>query len=249
MAQETPTTANPLFYRSIVPLDREKHRLARMARPERPYAFAERTQFIPAVVDEFVAACRELAIVFMPGVAQANAVFIVGLSGGQNMLVTPSGEWEGSYVPAFVRRYPFIRGDVEGKDPVICIDPTFEGLNEKDGEAIFDGEEQTAYLQAQVGFVNAYFEASRRSDEFMATLQRLDLLKSVSIDVKTAGNAVALHGLLAVDEEKLNALPGKEFEKIRKAGWLPAIYAHLISLGAISRLSAKLETKRKGLDA
>lgn len=240
---------NPLFYRSIVPLDRDKHRLARVARPERPYGFAGQTQFIPAVVDEFVPACRELAIVFMPGTGRPNAVFVVGFSAGHNLLVTPEGEWDGSYVPAFVRRYPFIRGDVEGSEPIICIDPTYDGLNEERGEAFFDGEAQTPYLQAQVGFVNAYFEASRRSEEFADLMQKLELMKTVSIDVKSPGNSLALHGMQAIDEEKLNALPAKEFERLRKAGWLPAIYAHLISLGSIGRLSARFDATRKGLNA
>jgi hypothetical protein len=245
----TSMSNNPLFYRSIVPLDRDKHRLARVASPERPFGFAGQTQFIPAVIDEFVPACRELAIVFMPGSGRPNAVFVVGFHPGQNLLVTQQGEWDGSYVPAFVRRYPFIRGDVEGAEPIICIDPTYDGLNEESGEPFFEGEAQTPYLQAQVSFVNAYFEASQRSEEFIDLLQKLELFKSISIDVKSPGSSLALHGMLALDEEKLNALPAKEFEKLRKAGWLPAIYAHLISLGSIGRLSDKLDATRKGLNA
>lgn len=240
---------NPLFYRSIVPLDREKHRQVRVERSARPFAFAAQTQFIPAVVDEFVAACRELAIVFMPGAGRPNAVFLVGFAAGQNLLLTPTGEWDGTYVPAFVRRYPFIRGDVEGADPIICIDQGYDALNETNGEAFFDGEEQTPYLQAQVGLVNAYYEASKRSEEFADALQRMELMKPVSIDVRSPGNNLALHGMLAIDEEKLNALPGKDFDRLRKAGWLPLIYAHLISLGSIGRLTVKFDAMRKGLDA
>ena len=241
--------SDTVYYEKPVLLDRDKHRLARVARPQRPYGFAAQTQFIPAVVDEFVPACRELAILFMAGSGRPNAVFVVGFNAGQNLLVTPEGEWDGTYVPAFVRRYPFIRGDVEGAEPIICIDASYDGLNEQQGEPFFEGETQTPYLEAQVNFVNAYFEASRRAEEFSDSLQKLELFKSISIDVKSPGSSLALHGMLALDEEKLNALPAKEFEKLRKAGWLPAIYAHLISLGSVGRLSAKLDAKRKGLNA
>ena len=243
------TNDNPLFYRDIVPLDRGRHRQLRVALPSRPYSFAENTQFIPAVTDEFVAACRELVILFLPGAQRPNAVFVVGLSAGQNLLVTPEGLWDGGYVPAFMRRYPFIRGDIEGADPIICIDQSFEGLSEERGEALFSDEAHTAFLDSQVGLVNAFFDASRRSEEFCETLQRMDLLKSVTIDVKSNGSSMAMHGLMAVDEEKLEALPAKEFQALRKSGALPFIYAHLISMGSIARLSAKLDAARKGLDA
>ncbi|WP_162894975.1 SapC family protein [Rhizobium terrae] len=239
----------PLFYRDIVPLDRARHKLARLESPSRPYGFAESTQFVPAVVDEFRAACRELSILFMPGQQRPTAVFVVGLTAGQNLLVTPEGLWDGSYVPAFLRRYPFIRGDIEGADPIICIDQSYEGLNEERGEPFFAEDEQTSYLAQQVGFVNAYYEASRRSEEFADMIQAMGLLKSVTVDVKSQGSTVSLHGLFAIDEDKLNALPAKEFEKLRKAGFVPAIYAQIISMDAIGKLSAKFDAVRKGLDA
>jgi hypothetical protein len=242
-------SGNPLFYRDIVPLDRDRHRRARLAAPGRPFAFAESSQFVPALAEEFASACRDLAIVFLPGPQRPTAVFVVGLRAGQNLLVTPEGNWDGGYVPAFVRRYPFIRGDIEGSDPVVCIDQSFEGLNEENGEAFFSEGTQTPYLESQVGFVNAYYDASQRSEAFCELVQRMELLKPVTIDVKSKGAATALHGLFAIDEEKLDALPAKKFEELRKARALPAIYAQLISLGAIGKLSAKLDAERRGLDA
>jgi len=245
----TSARSNPLFYRTIVPLDRDRHRLARLERPRRPFGFAENTQFIPAVAEEFAAACRDLAVLFLPGTSRPNAVFVVGLSAGQNLMVTPEGEWAAAYVPAFLRRYPFIRGDVEGGEPIVCIDQSYEGLNQERGELFFEGTGQTAFLDQQVGFVNAYFDASRRSEEFCDLLAGADLFKPVSIDVKSTGSSAAVHGLLAVDEEKLNALPAKDFERLRKAGALGPIYAHLISMGTIGRLSARLDEVRKGMNA
>src|SRR5690606_1232450 len=123
----------------------------------------------------------------------------------------------GTYVPAFLRRYPFIRGDVEGRDPVICLDQDYEGLNETSGEAFFESEKQTPYLEQQVGFVNAYYEASRRTEEFCDLVQQLALLKSITIDVKSQSGAATMHGLMSIDEDLLNSLPAKDFEKLRKA--------------------------------
>src|SRR5690606_25166751 len=162
------------FYRDIVPLDRDRHRLARLEAPRRPYGFAANVQFLPAVMDEFVAACRELAVVFMPGPQRPSAVFVVGLAAGSNLMVDGEGRWDGTYVPAFLRRYPFIRGDIEGADPVVCIDRAYEGLNEERGEAFFAEGAQTPWLERQVGFVNAYYDASKRSEDFCDLIQKHD---------------------------------------------------------------------------
>lgn len=242
-------TGNPLFYQSIVPLDRERHGRLRLEPALRPYGFAEAAQFVPALVDEFPSACRELAIVFLQGPQRPSAAFVVGLSAGRNLLVTREGRWDGTYVPAFLRRYPFIRGDIEGAEPVVCIDRAYEGLNEESGEAFFDEGKPTPYLDRQVGFVNAYYDASRKSEDFCDLVQKLGLLKPVTIDVRSQGATSSMHGLFSIDEDKLDALPGREFDKLRKSGALKAIYAQVLSMEAIGRLSARLDAARERLDA
>ena len=41
---------------------------------------------------------------------------------------------------------------------------------------------------------------------------------------------------MTVDEKKFNELPDKAFLSIRKSGALPALYCHLVSMGAWQRL-------------
>src|ERR1700749_3471534 len=101
---------NPLFYQNIVPLDRARHRDLRLVRDNKPVAFAATSHIIPAVVDEFVAAARFLPILFIPAAPHPSPVFLVGTRTGQNLLVDNEGKWIDPYVPAFVRRYPFMLG-------------------------------------------------------------------------------------------------------------------------------------------
>ena len=54
---------------------------------------------------------------------------------------------------------------------------------------------------------------------------------------------IVLEGFSVVDEEKLMALPDAELLKLARDGHLPWIYAHLMSLGNVSRLSERLETR------
>jgi SapC len=52
-------------------------------------------------------------------------------------LVDSNGAWSGSYIPAFVRRYPFMLGEMGNDRSVACIDEKYEGLNPTIGERLF----------------------------------------------------------------------------------------------------------------
>jgi hypothetical protein len=233
---------NPLFYQSIAPLNRERHRKLRFNQTAAPYAFAAQTHVIPAVIDEFATASRRLPIVFLPASPLPSSVFLVGLRPGENVFVDAGGNWTGDYIPAFARRYPFMLGEIERGGPVICIDEKFANLSEKAGEKLFaeDGGE-TAFLKDQIKLVNDYFAAAKRTDVLLKALNDLQLLRPVTIESKLPlGSSSILHGFLTVDEIKLNALGDEDFLRLRKEGLLPAIYAHLLSLSSVEKLRQSL---------
>lgn len=231
---------NPLFYQTIVPLNRERHRDLRLKQEGQQYAFAAKSHVIPAVVDEFAAAARFLPIVFLPASPLPTSVFLVGLRPGQNALIENDGKWTEGYVPAFARRYPFMLGETgPGVSPVACIDEKYDGFAEKTGgERLFaeDGGD-TPFLQGRIKLVNDYYAAAQRTDAFLRTLNELQLLRPVTIESKLElGSSAILHGFLTIDEARLNGLADDEFLQLRKQGFLPAIYAHFLSLGSIDRL-------------
>jgi hypothetical protein len=230
---------SPLFYQNIVPLDRARHRDLRLVRDKRPFAFAATSHIIPAVVDEFVAGARYLPILFLPATPHPTPVFLVGTRTGQNLYIDSEGKWIDPYVPAFVRRYPFMLGTPEGASPVICVDDKYESLRQKDvGERLFaeDGAD-TPLLQEYARLTETYFAAAKRTENFLETLAALQLLRSVTVEIRSdTGASTALHGFQTIDENRLNTLSDADFLKLRAEGLLPAIYAHLFSLTAVDRL-------------
>lgn len=230
---------NPLFYQNIVPLDRARHRDLRLVRDKRPFAFAATSHVIPAVVDEFAAAARFLPILFIPAAPHPSPVFLVGTRTGQNLYVDSDGKWIDPFVPAFVRRYPFMLGTPEGGTAVICVDDKYQGLRQDGvGERLLaeDGAD-TPLLQDYARLTETYFAAAKRTETFLETLAALQLLRSVTVEIRSESGAnTALHGFQTIDEARLNALPDADFLKLRAEGFLPAIYAHLFSLAAVDRL-------------
>lgn len=230
----------PLFYTSVVPLNRERHRALKLISPDKPYAFAAKTHMIPALVEEFGVAGRHLPIVFLPGATQLTPIFLVGLQPGRNSFVADDGTWTGTYLPAFMRRYPFIIGEPEGGEPIICIDEGSERLSNDSGERLFTDEgTDTPLLADRIKFANDYATAAKLTERLSSRIREYDLLRPISIEAKSNGQASAVvHGLFAIDEAKLAELSDDRFLQLRKDRLLGPIYAHLVSLAAVDKLGA-----------
>ncbi len=230
----------PLFYRAVVPLNRDTHRSLRLD-PEPNYAFAAASHLIPAVVDEFPAACAELPIVFVIDAEGASPVFLKGLTPGRNAMVGAGGRWSSSHVPAYLRRYPFILGEVPGADPLVCLDDQAENvgtdITSPTRQLLFnpDGSD-TAWLAERIRLVTDYAVAAKRTQAMSKVLLDFKLLQPITVQRTDAGASSAIHGLLAVSEPALNALADADFLRLRADGVLAAIYTHLVSLRAIERI-------------
>lgn len=230
--------ANPLFYEKVTPLNSEQHRDLRLKPAGSPFGFAREANLIPALTEEFSMAVGQMPVAFLPGTKHPAAVFVTGVAPGANLFVSPEGRWTASYVPAYLRRYPFIMGDVPDADPVLCIDSGFEGLNAKEGARLFSsaGEIEEPVRQA-LGFAENYRLSALRTEAFCARLQELDLFRTVTLDAKLEdGQSTVVHGLMIVDEAALDALAPDVLAGLAKDGYLKPIYAHLFSLTSLDRL-------------
>src|SRR3546814_20501679 len=72
-----------------------------------PFAFAKEGHAIPLTVGEFPLAAVTGPIIFVG--EDKLPIAVMGLNGGANMFVGENGLFEpGVYIPAYVRRYPFV---------------------------------------------------------------------------------------------------------------------------------------------
>lgn len=230
-------SSNVMFYGKIVALDRDLHRSFAIDVGDERFAFARRAHVVPAVVQEFGPASPHLPIVFLPGATAPVPVFLVGMRAGHNACIDVGGRWVGDYVPAFLRRYPLIYGEVAGGEPVVCIDeerPTTDGPIER---LFTDSGEDTPALVERIRLMNEYFAGAGTTDRFVAALVEFDLLQAVTIDARfDGGESRALHGFLTVDEKRLAALTDAAVLRLHRDGFLGATYAHLCSLGCLDRI-------------
>lgn len=239
---------NPLFYQSVVALNRERHRALRLQESDTRFAFCRDTHVIPAVVDEFAAALAHLPIVFAPSSPFPTTVFLVGVRAQRNLFVDPQGRWTGGYVPAFVRRYPFMRGEINGSAPVTCVDERSSLLSSTEGERLFDDQGRESPLLARyVDLVDKYYQSAARTQAFLSVVHELQLLRNVTIETTAgAGASSVIHGFLTIDEARLDALPAGQLLRLRDGGFLAPIYAHLFSLRAVEVLRRQVSGEASG---
>jgi hypothetical protein len=237
---------NPLFYEKPIALDKEVHKRLRINRSTSDLGFAARTNSVLLAAVEFIPACRDYPIVFAR-VADGKTVpvALLGIRKDENLFLA-EGIWDAStYVPAFVRRYPFVPAETSPDNLTICIDEAFPGFSADEGEPLFDAAgEPAAFLKEAIALIQDYNIECKRTDAFMQRLGELGLFKemNVRIDMK-GGESFNVAGVLMVDEAKLAALDAAAVGKLHAAGDLPLIYAHLFSQANLGRLVDRLAAR------
>ncbi len=237
----------PLFYKNPVPLDAKKHNELSLKK-NFGFKFTQGVNAVPVNMVEMTQICCYYPIAFSPD-QNATPVAILGLRDNENLFLNDENEWlSGSYIPAYVRRYPFIFSEVPNSEQLtLCIDDT-KDIVEKNGEQKFfneDGKPSQLSVNA-LEFCKSYHAAAQETIKFGKALSELGLLTQKEVQINVSGNRrINFSGFQIIDEKKFAALDDAAFAQLRKDGWLPFIYAHLISGSQWQRLSGLLSERMK----
>lgn len=222
------------MYTRLVPVDKKNHATACIkALPS--YAHAAGEHLVPVLPAE-LASCHALfPIVFLEGQqVEPGPFLLLGPSRGRNLFVSPEGKWGAPYIPAALRRYPFALAAQEGREEmIVCVDQDSGAVVEGDGERLFDDEGNAGpALTRAMQFLKEFQTQAQAGAALGNLLRELDLLAPVTVSVQDgdARKQVRLEGVMAVDEQKLNKLEDEAFLRLRRAGALPLVYMHLLSL-------------------
>jgi len=233
-----------LIYENAVPISAETHRDISV-RTGANWNFAKALNSVPIVVAEFEPACIEMPIVFAGEGDDIAPVALLGLRTDENLFVSAEGDWKGNYVPAFLRRYPFVFATTgaNGETLTLCIDEGFEGLNKEGrGERLFDSEgERTRYLENMLQFTSDYQTQHMLTRAFCKRLAELDLLEPAVATIKLPdGQSHSLTGFQRVNRGKLASLEAETLAELFANDSLALIYFHLASLGHMGHLVQRI---------
>jgi hypothetical protein len=239
-------TVQQLFYNNVVPLTPERHSGWHI-RTLKDYSFAGRTTSVPLMTAEFLKASRSFPIVFAGSEEQLIPVQLLGARHDENVVVGPGGHWEdGAYMPAFIRRYPFIFSQSSEPSPsaeeqsfFLCIDEDYPGFNQQgEGQALLDEDgKPSAYTQDVLKFLGNFQKEALRTQAFCQKLRTLNLLEPKVVEITAPdGEKTGVRGFHLVDRDRLATLGSEAIVDLVRSGAYELICHHLASLANFEAL-------------
>ncbi|MBE7182862.1 MAG: SapC family protein [Methylobacterium mesophilicum] len=238
-----------LIYERAVPVSRQNHGDLSV-KTGNNFNFAKHVNSVPLMAAEFALAAAEYAVVFAGEGDDIIPVVLLGVRDSENLFVGGDGAWGGRYVPAFLRRYPFVfSSDDDGSNFTLCIDEGFEGANKNGrGERLFDGDgERTQYLQSVLGFLQAYQVQFTRTRALTKRLSDMGLLEQMQARFTLRSSQdLTLSGFLTVNREKLKGLSGEQLAELNANDDLELIFLHLQSLRHLTTTAERIGADASG---
>ena len=238
-----PQASLPIFYKNLQPLSSSLHSNFKSVTSDKaPYLSNQHV--VPLTIDEFAHAQRFFPIVFSTG-DNPVPLGLLGLNEGVNVFVDEEGKpYNPFYVPAYVRRYPFMLARLrpETDELSLCFDPTAESIGEfEEGEPLFEGTDPSETTKQILGFCENFEQAGMQTGAFMKELADHKLLMDgeVAIQPEGAEQPFVYRGFQMVSEDAVKNLRGDVARKMIQSGMLPLIYAHLFSLSLVREIFAR----------
>jgi hypothetical protein len=241
----TPGAALPMFYKNPVPLDPIRHATAGLG-GRNDLNFTRNTNAIALTVSEMAHAARTYPIVFSK-LAPTVPFAVVGLRENENLFVDEAGKWrDDSYIPAYVRRYPFIFSEVTGSQQlVLCIDEAADNFQTNSDKPLFVDGKPSESLQRAFKFnetFQAHYEDTRRFGDWLDKHNMLE--DRVARADLGNGQTFTLQGFRLLNTERAQALEDAQVLELHKRGWLPLLHFHIQSLQNWGLLSALVRNRR-----
>ncbi|HUG26408.1 SapC family protein [Piscinibacter sp.] len=235
---------NSALYREPQLLDSVLHRHKKLQKLS-DFSITQGMHAVYLTATEFPQAALEFPIIFVNTGERSEAgkpvvapVVMLGLAANENLRLN-GARWDAGYVPAFIRRFPFLTAAVKGADaPAVFIDAAWSGVSDTEGEPLFDAEGQpTGTLKNMIAFLERFDAEQRRTRAMCSRLVELDLLKDMQADAAMPnGVNLKVEGFLAIDEDKLGALSDEATLELHRSGIMMLLHAHLLSLPNIKQL-------------
>jgi hypothetical protein len=191
------------LYRAPELLDPQRHGALRISALQ-DWSITRHMHAVYLAATELPQAALEYPVLFVhsgerdaAGRATVSPIALLGLAQGENLCVEGT-RWLARYVPAFIRRYPFLTGRAAGDAaPGVMLDTAWSGLSPTEGEPLFDAQGRPAPALQQHLALLERFEAEAAH---AAVLHAAGAAAPMQADA-TLPTATLRRGLQAVDKQ------------------------------------------------
>lgn len=245
---------NSALYREPVLLEPARHRQLKIGTLA-DFSITRGMHAVFLAATEIPQAALEFPVVFVhtgvrddAGRATVSPIALLGVAQGENLFVE-GPRWEARYIPAFIRRYPFLTANLRGAPaPGVMIDRGWSGFSEEQGDPLFGADGQPApALQRAIEFLDRFETEAQRTQLFCARLVELELLREMKADATLPdGVSLSIDGFYVIDDEKLRALGDAPVLEMHRNGMLALLNLHQTSM---NHLRTMIERKARRAQA
>jgi len=228
----------PLLYKNPVQLSRARH--GNMSfKPLKDYSFAREVNSVPVHIGEFPLLVRHYPIIFTK-TPPAMAVAILGISRNQNLFVDREGRWKPeTYVPAYVRRYPFILEDNPHDEKLaLCIDEGADAFEMNNSQPFFENGGVAEVTRRALSFCDEFRTMIDVTRNFCDFLERDEVLVEKNAEINLPGGELRkIQDFRIIDEDRFDKLTDKRILQYRKRKFLHPAYLQMVSINNWALLS------------
>jgi hypothetical protein len=180
-----------LIYETAMPVSHRRHG-DWSVQAGKDFGFSRKVTSVPLMAVEIMTAAVEYPVVFGGTGDNVMPAVILGLRADENLYINADGQWQARYIPAFLRRYPFVfSSEDDGKSFTLWMDEGYAGFNQQGlGERLFsDDQKPTPYLQKVLKFLQQYQVGHARTQAFCHFLGMKDRFAKQAASVQGAAKA------------------------------------------------------------
>ncbi len=226
------------MYKSVTILNSNEHRDFRFT-PEKDFFFAKDMNVIPITFSEIRKLCCDYPVVYLGGESPSLAILVGIDKDGKNLAIDENGKFRGDYIPAFLRRYPFIMVKTGEEQMALGCDIESGCFSSPEGQRIFDDEGKPTEILNNIGnFLKGLEDEFLITRNLVAELDRLGILEDRVLSIGEGDSAKKIGGFKTVEHEKMTALSDDILVDMVKKGWIEVITLQQFSLKNIDKLIA-----------
>jgi hypothetical protein len=221
-----PSGGMPLFYVDPRPLDPSI--LGGYGLKRSPgFGFAAQCHAIPISLSEFALVQKHYPIVFAPG-DPPMPLIALSMMRNENLFIDAKGQWaDDYYIPAYVRRYPFVLGEVPNEDRMfLCVDVSSNMVQSASSDIpFFDDQKPTEIVNQALELCRRFHEDLMVTKAFCTELNKIGLLRETELTyTEPNGNQIVAGTFVTIDYQALEKLPDTQFLDLRTRNLLPGIF-------------------------
>lgn len=228
------------LYKKPEPLNVGAHKGKGVKYNDRPFEFLAGSHFVPVTLGEFTSAMGRYPIIFLGD--NKTPVVAMGLRAGENLFVNPETfrMEEFAYLPAYVRRYPFVAASHKDETErfTVCVDVESPIFSDNPDQPFFTEDGQpTTFTNQGIEFVRRFEVEVRRTQEFVEKMSELDMFDQQQATFQPrdqqgqpVGEPQVVASYWTISADKLKGLSPEMLVELRDNTYLAAMYSQIMSL-------------------